>query len=256
MAKQWQQGSYAHWTQPGLHQSPAHGGQALASSQPPEAGAEDAVTKSRQPVTHGSGYDGREDGGARGTTSGGATRHPDHMQRQQELLQHQQRHQLQPPYPQPTTDDQGPRTQSHLSAPQSDSAASPPLSPARTLKREPTPAPTKLTHQKESAASEKHAELTQARVPEAVTASQKEGKGREESGSPSSRDMARVELASQLKDRGSNSSGGSGHLTEEERKRKILETVQLELDKESPLHPHPPQQRPRPSFKSGNNKGK
>ncbi|CAG12536.1 unnamed protein product, partial [Tetraodon nigroviridis] len=183
VAKQWQQGSSAHWTR--LHQSPAHaqpgvyqrgaGGPALASSQPPEAGAEHGVAKSTQPVTHGSG-------------------------------------------------------------------------PTQTLKCEQTSSPT-LTYQKESATSEKYAELAQPRVPEAVSTSQKEGKDREESGSSSSGDMARVELASQLKDRDSNISSGSGNLTEEERKQKILETVQRELDKEPPLHPHPPQQRPRPTFK-------
>lgn len=253
VAKQWQQGSSAHWTR--LHQSPAHaqpgvyqrgaGGPALASSQPPEAGAEHGVAKSTQPVTHGSGYDGRED-------SGGVMHHPDHMQRQQELLQHQQRQQFQPHYPQPTTGDQGLRTQSQLHVPQSDSAASPPVSPTQTLKCEQTSSPT-LTYQKESATSEKYAELAQPRVPEAVSTSQKEGKDREESGSSSSGDMARVELASQLKDRDSNISSGSGNLTEEERKQKILETVQRELDKEPPLHPHPPQQRPRPTFKPGKN---
>lgn len=254
VAKQRQQGTSAHWTQPRLHQSPAHaqpgvyqhaaGGPALVSSQQPEAGAEPGVTKSTPQVMHGSGYDGSVHGTKRGS---GVMHHPDHMQRQQELLQHQQRQQLQPRYPQPTTDEQVVRTQSHLSAPQSDSAASPPVSPTQTLRFEQTCTPPTLAYQKESATSEKYAELAQPRVPEAVTTSQKEGKDREESGSSSSGDMARVEL----KDRDSNISSGSGHLTEEERKQKILETVQRELDKQSHLHPHPPQQRPRPTFKSG-----
>lgn len=257
VAKQWQQGSYTHWTQPRLPQSPAHtqpgvyqhgaGGPALVSSQPPEARAEPGVPKSTQQVMHGSGYDGKEDSSVHGAKSGGVMHHPDHMQRQQELLQHQ----LQPHYPQPTTDDQVARTQSHLNAPQSDSAASPPVSPTQTLKFEQTSAPPTLTYQKDSVAREKYAELAHPRVHEAVTTSQKEGKDREESGSSSSGDMARVELASQVKDRDSNISSGSGHLTEEERKQKILETVQRELDKESHLHPHPPQQRPRATFKSG-----
>lgn len=259
VAKQRQQGSYTHWIQPRLHQSPAHvqpgahqhgaGGPALVSSQAPDARADHGVTKSTQQVTHGSGYGGKEDSSLHGTKSGGLMQHPDHMQRQQELLQHQQRQQPQPVYPQPTTDGQVVRTQPHLNAPQSDSAASPPVSPTQTLQFQQSSAPATLSDQKDSATSEKYAALTQARGPEAGTTSQKEGKDREESGSSSSGDMARVELAAQVKDRHSNISSGSGHLTEEQRKQKILETIQR--DKESHLHPHPPQQRPRPTFKSG-----
>lgn len=240
-AKQWQQGSYTHGA----------GGPALVSSQPPEARAEHGVTRSTQQVVHGSGKDGREDGSVHGTKSGRAMHHPDHMQRQQELLEHQQRQQLQPGSPQPTTDERVVRTQPHLSAPQSDSAASPPVSPAQALKSEQTSAPPTLIYQKDSVTGEKHGEITQPRVPEAVTSSEKEGKDRDESGPSSSGDVAKVELASQVKDRDSNISSGSGHLTEEERKKKILETVQRELDKESHLHPRPPLQRPRPTFKPG-----
>lgn len=243
VAKQWQQGGYTHWTQPRLHQPPL-------SSQPPDARAEHGATKSTQQLVHGSGYSGKEDRSVHGTKSSGVMHHPDHMQREQELLQHQQGLQLQPHHPQPTRDDLVLRTQPHLSAPQSDSA-SPPVSPTHTPKFEQTSTPPTLTYRKDSVAGEKYAELAQPRVPEAVTTSQKEGKDRDESGSSSSGDMARVQLASQVKDRDSNISSGRGHLTEEERKQKILETVQRELDKESHLHPHPPQQRTRPTFKSG-----
>lgn len=255
LVKQWQQGSYSHWTQPRLHQLPAHtqtgldqrgaGGPALVSSQAPEG-----VTKSTQQAMHSSGYEGKEESSVHGTKSSGEMHHPDHMQRQQELLQHQQRQQLQPHYPRQTTDDPTLRRQSDLNAPQSDSA-SPPVTPTQPLKSEQTPTPPTIAHQKDSVTSEKHADLTHPRAPEAVTTSHKEAKDREESGSSSSGDMARAELASQVKDRDSNISSGSGHLTEEEREKKILETVQRELDKESHLHPHPPQQRPRPTLKTG-----
>ncbi|TNM85346.1 hypothetical protein fugu_007617 [Takifugu bimaculatus] len=257
VAKQVQRGSYTHWTQPRLHQSPAHmqpgvyqhtaAGPALVNSQPPETRTQHGVTKSTQQVVHGSGYDGKEDSSVNGTKSSGEMRHPDHMQRQQELLQHQQRQQLH--YPQQTTEDQVLRTQSHLNAPQSDSA-SPPVSPTQPLRVEQTPAAPTMAYQKDSVSSGKYVEVTHPREPEAVTTAQKERKDREESGSSSSGDTARVELASQVKDRDSKISSGSGHLTEEERKQKIVETVQRELDKESHLHPHPPQQRPRPTFKS------
>lgn len=258
VAKQVQRGSYTHWTQPRLHQSPAHmqpgvyqrtaGGPALVNSQPPETRTQHSVTKSTQQVMHGSGYDGKEDSSVHGTKSSGEMRHPDHMQRQQELLQHQQRQQLH--FPQQTTEDQVLRTQSHLNAPQSDSA-SPPVSPTQPLRVEQTPAASTMAYQKDSASSGKYVEVTHPREPEAVTTAQNERKDREESGSSSSGDTARVELASQVKDRDSKISSGSGHLTEEERKQKIVETVQRELDKESHLHPHSPQQRPRPTFKSG-----
>eukprot|EP00066_Takifugu_rubripes_P009677 XP_003976863.1 PREDICTED: platelet-derived growth factor subunit B [Takifugu rubripes] len=257
VAKQVQRGSYTHWTQPRLHQSPAHmqpgvyqhtaAGPALVNSQPPETRTQHGVTKSTQQVVHGSGYDGKEESSVNGTKSSGEMRHPDHMQRQQELLQHQQRQQLH--YPQQTTEDQVLRTQSHLNAPQSDSA-SPPVSPTQPLRVEQTPAAPTMAYQKDSVSSGKYVEVTHPREPEDVTTAQKERKDREESGSSSSGDTARVELASQVKDRDSKISSGSGHLTEEERKQKIVETVQRELDKESHLHPHPPQQRPRPTFKS------
>lgn len=241
--QQRQQASSPLWSQPRLHQSPAAhqpaaGGPALVSSQAPVARAEHGVTKRTQQGTHGSGYGGKEDSSVHGTKSGGLMQHADHMQRQQELLQHQQSQQ-----PQPTTGDQVGRTQPHLSAPQSDSAASPPVSPTQTLQFQQTSAPATRSDQKDSVSSEKSAE--------AVTTSQKEGKNRDESGSSSSGDMARVELATQVEDRHSNSSSGSGRLTEEQRNQKILETVQRELDKEPHLQPHPPQQRPRATFRPG-----
>lgn len=254
VARQVQQGSYTHWTQPRLHQSPAHvqpgvyqhgaGGPAPVSSQAPEERAEHSVTKNTQQVVHGSGYDGREESGVHATKSGGETHHPDHLQRQQELLQHQQRQQLH--YPRQTTEEQELRTQSRLNAPQSDGAP-PPVAPTQPLRFEQNPAPPTVAYQKDSGGGGKHAMVTHPREPEAATSRQKEGKDREESGTSSSGDMSRVE--GQVTD--SKLSSGSGHLTEEERKQKIVETVQKELDKESHLHPHPPQQRPRPTFKSG-----
>lgn len=255
VARQFQQGSYTHWTQPRTHQSPAHvqpgvyrgaggaGGPAPVSSQAPEARAEHSVTRNTQQVEHDSSYDGKEESGVLATKSSGETHHPDHLQREQELLQHQQRQQLH--YPQQTTEEQVLRTQSHLNAPQSDGAP-PPVAPTQPLRFEQTPAPP-TAYQKDSGSGGKYAVVPHPREPEAATSRQKEGKDREESGTSSSGDMSRVE--GQVTD--SKLSSGSGHLTEEERKQKIVETVQRELDKESHLHPHPPQQRPRPTFKSG-----
>nr|XP_046229015.1 basic-leucine zipper transcription factor A isoform X2 [Scatophagus argus] len=273
-ARQWQQGSYTqlvHWTQPRLHQAPTlvqpgvHqpivGVFGLASSSPSEARAEHSVMGSTQQVGHGSGYDGsREESGVQVANGGGEVHHPDHMQRQQQLLQHQQGQQLQqqqqyqyhhqPHHPQQhnhgAVEDQELRTQYRLNAPQSDSA-SPSGSPTQPPKLEQNPTPPMTTFQKESVTSQKHTEVTIHRQTETQTAGQKERNEREESGSANSGDTAGAELASQGKDKDSKLTSGDGHLTEGERRQKILETVQKELDRETHLHPHHPQQRPKPT---------
>lgn len=219
---------------------------------------------STQQVGHGSGYDGsKEESGVHVANSGGEVHHSDHMQRQQELLQHQQRQQLQqqyqyhhqPHYPQQynhgTAENQELRTQYRLNAPQSDSA-SPPVNPTQPLKLEQNPTPPMTTYQKDLVTSQKNTEVTNHRQTETETTKQKEGNEREESGSSNSGHMAGAELANQGKDKDSKLTSGESHLTEEKRRQKILETVQRELDRETHLHPHHPQQRPRPTtFKTG-----
>lgn len=214
---------------------------------------------STKPVGHGSGYDGsREETGTHVAKSSGEVHHPDHMQRQQVLLQHQQRQQLQQDYhhhrqqnKQVTTEDQQLRTQYRLNALQSDSAtfsASPTQSPL--FEQKSTPPMT--TYQKDSVTSQKNTEVTNHRLTETETASQKEGNERDESGPSNSGDTAGAELASQGKGKDSKVTSEDAHLTEKEKREKILETVQRELDRESHLHPHHPQQRPRPTtFKTG-----
>uniref|UniRef100_UPI0037E98F8D platelet-derived growth factor beta polypeptide a n=1 Tax=Semicossyphus pulcher TaxID=241346 RepID=UPI0037E98F8D len=270
VSRQWQQGSYTqlvHWTQPRVHQAPTHlqpgvhqpvvGVLTPVSSWPSEARAEHSIMGSTQPVGHGSGYDGsREESSAHVATSGGGVHHPDHLQRQQQLLQHQQRQQQlqqyqyhqQPHYPTQSnpgaTEDQELRTQYRLNSPQSDSA-SPPASPTQLPTLELKPTPPLTTIQKDSVTSRKITEVTIHKQTETATTSQKEGNEREESGSSNS--GAGAELANQGKEKDSKVT--SGHLTEEERRRLTLETIQRELDRETHLHPHHPQQRPT-SFKT------
>lgn len=108
------------------------------------------------------------------------------------------------------------------------------------------------TYQKDSVTSQKITEVTNHRQTETETTSQKQGSEREESGSANSGDAARAELANQGKDKDLKLTSGDGHLTEEEGRQKTLETVQRELDRETHLHPHHPQQRPKPTtFKTG-----
>ncbi|XP_019109359.1 platelet-derived growth factor beta polypeptide a [Larimichthys crocea] len=269
VARQWQQGSYTqlvHWTQPRVHQAPTHvqpgvhqpivGVLGPVSNWPSEARGEHSVMGGTQQVGHGSGYDGsREESGAHVANSGGEVNHPDHMQRQQQLLQHQQRQQQyqyhhQPHYPQHYNhggaEDQELRTQYRLNAPQSDSS-SPPGSPTHPPKLEQNSTPPMTTYQKDSVTSQKITEVTNHRQTETETTSQKQGSEREESGSANSGDAARAELANQGKDKDLKLTSGDGHLTEEEGRQKTLETVQRELDRETHLHPHHPQQRPKPT---------
>lgn len=264
VARQWQQGSYTqlvHWTQPSLHEMPtivqpgSHqpivGVLRPVTSGPSEARAEHSIVGSTQQVGHGSGYDGsREDSSVHVPNSSDKAHHPDHMQRQQELLQHQQRQKLQPEYHHPhypqqnnqgAAEDQELRTQYRLNAPQSDSAT-PPASPTQPPKLEQNPTPPMTTYQKDSVTSQKNTEVTNHRQTE--TASQKEGNRREENGSSNSGVTAGTVLANQGKDKDSKLTSGDGHFTEEERRQKILETVQRELDSDTHLHPHHPQQRP------------
>lgn len=270
-ARQWQQGSYTqlvHWTQPRVHQTPTHvqagahqtitGMLGSVSSWPSEARAEHSVMGTTQQVGHGSGYEGsREEAGVHVSNSGGEMHHPDHAQRQQQLLQHQQRQQYQQPYqshhqlhyPQQYNhggaEDQQLRTQYRLNAAQADSA-SPPVSPTQpsTLAEIPTPLP---TAQRDSVTVQKNIEVTNHKQTETVTASQKEGNMREESGSANSGDSAGAEPANQGKEKDSKVTSEDGRFTEEERRQKLLEMVQREPEKPTVLHPHHPQQRPKPT---------
>ncbi|XP_042341536.1 nuclear transcription factor Y subunit beta [Plectropomus leopardus] len=273
VGRQWQQGSYTqlvHWTQPRVHQAPTHvqhqpiaGVLTPVSSWPSEARAEHSVMGTTPQVGHGSGYDGsKEEGGVHVANSGGEVHHPDHMQRQQQLLQHQQRqpfqqqyqYRHQPHFPQQFNhggaDDQELRTQYRLNTPQSDSA-SPPDSPTQPPQLQQKPTPPMTTNKKDSVTNQKITEVTKHKQTETVTASQKEGNEREESGSANSGDSGGAELANQGNEKDSKLSSGGSHLTEEERRQKVLEMIQREPDRPIHLHPHHPQQRPKPtSFKA------
>ncbi|XP_068607193.1 platelet-derived growth factor beta polypeptide a [Brachionichthys hirsutus] len=232
-ARQWQQGSYTHlvhWTTK-AHQVSAHmqpgappsiaGGLGPVSGRPSEARAEHSIMGSPQQVGHGSGYDGnREASGAH---------------------QHHHHHHL---HQRPQQDGHGAaedielRTQYRLNAPQSDSA-SPPGTTAQMPESERSPTPPMSTNQKDSVTSQVRAAVTTHRQTEAETAGPKDGNQREESGSANSGDSAGAEPANQGTDKDSNATGGDRHSTEG--------TVQTELDQETALHPHHPQQRPKPS---------
>ncbi|XP_044043010.1 serine/threonine-protein kinase Doa [Siniperca chuatsi] len=266
VARQWQQGSYTqlvHWTQPRVHQGQTQvqpgvhqsivGALGPVSSWPSEARAEHSIMGSTQQVGHGSGYEGsREESGVHVANSGGGAHHPDHIQRQQQLLQHQQRQHLQQQYQyhhQPNNpqqynhggvEDQELRTQYRLSVPQSDSASLP-GSPTQPPKLEQNPTPPMTTNQKDSVTSQNNTEVTNHKQ----TETEKEGSVRKESRSDNSGDTAGAELANQGKEKDSRLTSGDGHLTEEERRQKTLETVQSELDRETHLYPHHPQQRPK-----------
>uniref|UniRef100_A0A3B5MC55 Platelet-derived growth factor subunit B n=1 Tax=Xiphophorus couchianus TaxID=32473 RepID=A0A3B5MC55_9TELE len=269
LARQWQQGSYTQlvrWSQPRAHQAPTYAETRLTTAGflgsvgtwPSEAKAEHSVLESPQQVGHESGFD-----RSREKTSGEAHR-PDHEQRQQELLKHQQRqehhhhhhHHQQQQHPHlsqqynPRGDeDHEMKTQYLLHAPQSDSA-SPPVSmtPAPTTGQNPTSFTTVI--QKDSVTSQTYGEVTRHKQVESKGDGPKDGTEREESGSAVSGDSGRAEAANQEKENDSKLSGGADHLTEKERRKKILEMVQSEPEKDPHLHPH---QRPKPTtFKSGN----
>ncbi|XP_029368700.1 platelet-derived growth factor beta polypeptide a [Echeneis naucrates] len=241
VARQWQQGSYTqlvHWTQPRVHQ-PIIGVLGSVSNRPSEARAEHSVLGGTHQVGHGSGSDGsREEGGVHPAHSSGEMHHPDHAQRQHHhRQQHPHRHQAHHPqqYSHGGAEDEELRAQYRLNAPQSDSA-SPPASPTQPSKSEQNPTPPPTTNQKDSVTRQKITEVTRHKQTETETVSQKEGNEREESG-----------LANHGKEKDSNLTRGDGHLTEEGRRQKLLEMVQGEPDRKSHLHPHHPQQRPKPT---------
>ncbi|CAN9510617.1 unnamed protein product [Ophioblennius macclurei] len=258
VAKQWQQGSYTqlvHWTQPRGHQTPITGPLGPSNGWPSEARAEHSVMGNTQQVGHGSGYDGsrEETHVSNGDTD---TQHSDHAQRQQHLLQHQQRQQYQqhyqfhhqPRYPQQYNhggaEDQEMRTQYRLNAPQSDSA-SPPPPPTQPPTVGETPTQPLTTIHKDSVTSPKYTEVTHHKQTETATVSQKEGNRREESTSANSGDMAGGDPSGQGVEKDSKVASEDGRLTEEERRKKLLEIVQKEPDIQTHLHPYHPLQRPK-----------
>ncbi|XP_029950994.1 platelet-derived growth factor beta polypeptide a [Salarias fasciatus] len=218
-ARQWQQGGYTQlvrWTQPrvtGL------------------LGAAHGVLGGAQPVGHGSGYDGsREESHA----SNG-----DGDQRQQ-------------PHRPAGAEDRELRTQYRLHAPQSD-AASPPLPPTQPPPAGQTPTQPLTTVLKDSVTSPTYSEVTRYRQTQTAAVRQRGGAEREDGGSAHSGDTAGAEPAvrgaeptAREAEKDSKATSEDGGLTEEERRKKLLEMVQKEPDVQT-LHPHHPQQRPKPT---------
>ncbi|KAM9856687.1 uncharacterized protein ACBR49_000383 [Aulostomus maculatus] len=254
VARQWQQGSYTqlvHWTQPRVHQTPTHvqagGHQSIGgvlrpvSSWPSEARAEHSVMGGAQQVGQGSGSEGSKEEVSNGG-GGSEGRHADHAQRQQQLLQHQQQYQYhQQQHNLRGAENQKLRTQYRLNAPQSDSA-SPPGSPTQAPQSEQNPTPPMSANQKDSVTTRTHTEVTNHQT-ETDTAAPKGGNKREESGSTDSGASARAQPANQGE--GKDSLLPAEDLTEEERKQKLLQMVQSDLDHPVNLHPHHPQPRPK-----------
>ncbi|XP_068177360.1 platelet-derived growth factor beta polypeptide a isoform X1 [Antennarius striatus] len=230
-ARTWQPGGYTqlvHWTtkahQAGGHQS-ITGGLVPVSRWPSEVRAEHSIMGSTHQVGHGSGYDGsREASAAPVANGGGEVHHQDH---------HHHRHDNHG-----VAEDLELRTQYRLNAPQSDSS-SPPGNTTETPTSEGNPTSAMTTNQKDSVTTA----VAHHRQTEAGTTNQKQGNEREESESANSGDSAGVELTNQGTDKDSNVTSGDGRLTEDEKRQKILQTVQVELDRETPLRPHHPQQR-------------
>ncbi|XP_047222875.1 uncharacterized protein si:ch211-79m20.1 [Girardinichthys multiradiatus] len=266
LARQWQQGSYTQlvrWTQPRVHQALTHvqtgvrhttaGLLGSVSTWPSETRAEHTIMGSPHYIGHGSGFDrSREE---KEETDGGGVHHTDHEQQQKQLLKHHQRQEHQchqhphnsQQYNPGGDEDQELRTQYQLHAPQSDSA-SPPVSITQAPETGENPTAFISFLQKDSVTTEKYAEVTHHKQIETKADGQKKGAEREESGSAVSEDSARAEAANQGKEKDSKLSGEGGHLTEEERRQKLLEMVQSEPEKTPLLHPH---QRPKPTtFKS------
>ncbi|XP_071371107.1 platelet-derived growth factor beta polypeptide a, partial [Centroberyx affinis] len=289
VARQWQQGRYtqlAHWTPPRAHQAaaaaahPAVGGGGAVGGWPSEARAEQGAQPLPREGGHGSGFEGgREESGVRASHGAGELHHPDHAQRQQQLLQYQQQqqyqqqyqyHQQHQRYPQqpyqqynhgPSAEDQELRTQYRLNAAQSDSA-SPPGNPTQSpnQKSEQNTSPPVPADHRDSAVEltsdnrQKDTEGTNHKQTEAETANRKEGNEREETGSANSGDAAGAELANREKDKDSKLTNGERPFTEEERRLKLLDIVQKEPDEQThhQHHPHPadhhhPQHRPKPT---------
>ncbi|XP_029030721.1 PHD finger protein rhinoceros isoform X2 [Betta splendens] len=225
VSRQWQQGSYTqlvHWTQPRPHPATTHvqsGGFGSISSWPSEARAAHSIMGSPQQVGHGSGFD-----GSREEKSSREVHHPDHAQRQQQLLQHQQRQRYHG-----GAEGRELRTQYQLSAPQADSA-----SPAGSPTQQPQPQPNP-SEQKDSVTSHRQTELV----------SHKAAAEGEESGSAGSRGSAGGEPVSGGRETDSKLTCGDGQLSDEERRQKLLQMVQREPD--TRLHPRHRQQRPKPT---------
>ncbi|XP_053713263.1 uncharacterized protein si:ch211-79m20.1 isoform X1 [Synchiropus splendidus] len=222
--RQWQQGSYTqllHWKQPQGHQIPSYtlpgtqhpsvGGASTVSSRASEARAEHSVMG----ASTGSGSDSsREDGGGSQTSTGSSTEYTDQRQHQQNLQYHL-------------------RTQSRLNTPQSDSA-SPLSSPTPPPSAHQNPTPPLSTAQKDLVT--RRTWVTDSRTETSTQRGEKE-----ESGSTTSGD-SEVTTRAKVKD-----SDVEGHISEEERRQKLLEMVQSEPEQEIHLHPHHPQQRPKPT---------
>uniref|UniRef100_A0A1A8K4K5 Platelet-derived growth factor beta polypeptide n=1 Tax=Nothobranchius kuhntae TaxID=321403 RepID=A0A1A8K4K5_NOTKU len=256
VARQWQQGGYTQlvrWTQPRVNQPPTHvqtgvhqtvtGMIGSVSIWPSEARAEPSMPQ----AGHGSGYDRSREESSVHISNGGGEVHADHEQRQQQLLQHQQRlrhqhhHQYHQQFRYPQQYNQRGaeghelRRQYWLNSPQSDSASSP-ASFTQLPRFEENSTPLLSAIQKDS-------ETTQGTDKQTETEKETLNKGNnvEESGSTVSGDSAGSELASQREGKYFNRSGEEGHLTEGERRQKIgdgaLEMGQSEPDKPSLLHP-------------------
>ncbi|KAM3623687.1 uncharacterized protein V6R79_014446 [Siganus canaliculatus] len=251
VARQWQQGHYTqlvHWTQPRVHQTPVH---LQPGVHRPNAGevnwpgnAKHSILGSTQLTGHGSGSDSSmEESSVHAARSGGDVHHPDHVQRQ---------HQYHPQHPQQYNHraaEEELRTQYRLNSPQSDSASLP-GTPTQPTTLEQTPTLALSTHHKDSVTSQRLTEVTSHTQTQTDTASRTERSERQEMGSDNTKDVSRVGLANQGQDKDSKATRENGHLTEEERSQKILEMVQKELGRETHLHPHPPQQRPKPTPKT------
>lgn len=180
---------------------------------PSEARAEHSVMGGGPPqVGHGSGYAGSRE-------ESGV--HAEHLRGQQRLHRG-------------GAEDQAPGGRRWLDAPQSD-AGTPPGTPTRPPKLKSSPA--------SPAAS-----VTSRRTTEVT----RQTEGREESGSANSRDSGDAEPANRGPDKDSEQSRGVGHLTEEERRHKVLQMIQTEPDHRTHFRPHHPQRRTKPTgFQAG-----
>ncbi|XP_038160748.1 putative mediator of RNA polymerase II transcription subunit 12 isoform X3 [Cyprinodon tularosa] len=253
LARQWQQGSYTQlvrWTQPRVHQAPTHvhtgvhhttaGFQSLVGTRPSEAMAKHTIMESPQQVGHGSGLDKSQE------ETGEEIPHHDHEQRQQQLLKHQQRQEHQyhphPPYPQqytPGDEDQELRAQYLLHAPQSDSSLSK-VSITQAPKTVQDPTFFTSVTQKDSITNQKYTKEIPHELIETKGDGQKEGTEM----LAKSRTSSQTETTNHKQEKDSNLNEETGHLTEQERRQRLLEIVQREPEKTPVLHAH---QRPKPT---------
>ncbi|XP_077381373.1 platelet-derived growth factor beta polypeptide a [Festucalex cinctus] len=125
------------------------------------------------------------------------------------------------------SDERNLRTQYRLNAAQSDGAALP--DPTLSPQSEESPAPVlhSSTNPKDSVTGQPNMEATPAHP------------SRTQPDNESANQSAATDLTR---------ANGGGQLTEEERRQKVLEVVQGELDRPTHLHPHHPQQRPKPEL--------